>query len=107
MEMIPRTTRAQKMDALSSQANLAGYVMVILAAQQLDRILPMMMTPAGTIISARVFIIGAGVAGLQAIATAKPIARITTSFRYTSGERPFTLASDGVSKVRRRALPAP
>jgi len=48
MEMIPRTTRAQKMDALSSQANLAGYVMVILAAQQLDRILPMMMTPAGT-----------------------------------------------------------
>ena len=51
MEMIPRTTRAQKMDALSSQANLAGYVMVIMAAQKLDRILPMMMTPAGTLAS--------------------------------------------------------
>ncbi len=70
MEMIPRTTRAQKMDALSSQANLAGYVMVVLAAQKLDRILPMMMTPAGTLSPAKVFVIGAGVAGLQAIATA-------------------------------------
>ena len=49
MEMIPRTTRAQKMDALSSQANLAGYVMVMLAAQKIDRIVPMMMTPAGTL----------------------------------------------------------
>ena len=71
MEMIPRTTRAQKMDALSSQANLAGYVMVMLAAQKIDRIVPMMMTPAGTLSPARVFVIGAGVAGLQAIATAK------------------------------------
>jgi len=71
MEMIPRTTRAQKMDALSSQANLAGYAMVMLAAAKLDRILPMMMTPAGTLKPAKVFVIGAGVAGLQAIATAK------------------------------------
>ena len=71
MEMIPRTTRDQKMDALSSQANLAGYVMVLLAASKLNRILPMMMTPAGTLSPARVFVIGAGVAGLQAIATAK------------------------------------
>ncbi|MDW8356259.1 MAG: NAD(P)(+) transhydrogenase (Re/Si-specific) subunit alpha, partial [Bryobacterales bacterium] len=71
MELIPRTTRAQKMDALSSQANLAGYVAVILAAERLNKILPMMMTPAGTISPARVFVIGAGVAGLQAIATAK------------------------------------
>ena len=71
MEMIPRTTRAQKMDALSSQANLAGYVMVMLAAQKIDRIVPMMMTPAGTLSPAKVFVIGAGVAGLQAIATAK------------------------------------
>jgi len=71
MEMIPRTTRAQKMDALSSQANLAGYVAVILAAERLNKIFPMMMTPAGTIIPTKVFIIGAGVAGLQAIATAK------------------------------------
>jgi len=71
MEMIPRTTRAQKMDALSSQANLAGYAMVLLGASKLNRILPMMMTPAGTLSPARVFVIGAGVAGLQAIATAK------------------------------------
>jgi len=71
MEMIPRTTRAQKMDALSSQASLAGYAMVVLAAERLDKILPMMMTPAGTISPSRVFIVGAGVAGLQAIATAK------------------------------------
>jgi NAD(P) transhydrogenase subunit alpha len=71
MEMIPRTTIAQKMDALSSQASLAGYVAVVLAAERIDKILPMMMTPAGTIAPARVFIVGAGVAGLQAIATAK------------------------------------
>lgn len=71
MELIPRTTRAQKMDALSSQANLAGYVAVITAANYLPKIFPMMMTAAGTITPARVFIIGAGVAGLQAIATAK------------------------------------
>ncbi len=71
MEMIPRSTRAQKMDALSSQANLAGYVTVILAAEHSPKMLPMMMTPAGTIQPAKVFVIGAGVAGLQAIATAK------------------------------------
>jgi NAD(P) transhydrogenase subunit alpha len=80
MEMIPRTTRSQKMDALSSQANLAGYVMVIMAAARLNRILPMMMTPAGTLKPARVFIIGAGVAGLQAIATAKRLGAKVTAF---------------------------
>lgn len=80
MEMIPRTTRAQKMDALSSQANLAGYAMVILAAQKLDRILPMMMTPAGTLKPAKVFVIGAGVAGLQAIATAKRLGARVEAF---------------------------
>jgi NAD(P) transhydrogenase subunit alpha len=80
MEMIPRTTRAQKMDALSSQANLAGYVMVILAATKLDRILPMMMTPAGTLSPAKVFVIGAGVAGLQAIATAKRLGAKVEAF---------------------------
>ena len=80
MEMIPRTTRAQKMDALSSQANLAGYVSVLLAARRLDRILPMMMTPAGTIAPARAFIIGAGVAGLQAIATAKRLGARVLAF---------------------------
>jgi NAD(P) transhydrogenase subunit alpha len=80
MEMIPRTTRAQKMDALSSQASLAGYAMVILAAERLDKILPMMMTPAGTISPSRVFIIGAGVAGLQAVATAKRLGARVDAF---------------------------
>ncbi|HEY2573083.1 MAG TPA: Re/Si-specific NAD(P)(+) transhydrogenase subunit alpha [Verrucomicrobiaceae bacterium] len=71
MELIPRSTKAQKMDVLSSQASLAGYAAVVLAAEQSDKIFPMMMTPAGTISPVKVFIIGAGVAGLQAIATAK------------------------------------
>ena len=80
MEMIPRTTLAQKMDALSSQASLGGYVAVILAAERLKKIFPMMMTPAGTIQPARVFIIGAGVAGLQAIATAKRLGARVDAF---------------------------
>ncbi len=80
MEMIPRTTLAQKMDALSSQANLSGYVTVIIAAERLDKILPMMMTPAGTISPARVFVIGVGVAGLQAIATAKRLGARVEAF---------------------------
>jgi NAD(P) transhydrogenase subunit alpha len=80
MEMIPRITRAQKMDVLSSQANLAGYVAVIIAAERLDKIFPMMMTPAGTIAPARVFVIGAGVAGLQAIATAKRLGARVEAF---------------------------
>ena len=80
MEMIPRSTRAQKMDALSSQANLAGYVTIIQAAYHCPKILPMMMTPAGTIAPARVFVIGAGVAGLQAIATAKRLGARVEAF---------------------------
>ena len=80
MELIPRTTLAQQMDALSSQANLAGYVAVIMAAARLNRILPMMMTPAGMITPARVFVIGAGVAGLQAIATAKRVGARVEAF---------------------------
>lgn len=80
MEMVPRTTLAQKMDALSSQANLAGYVMVILAAERSNKIFPMLMTPAGTITPARVFIIGAGVAGLQAVATAKRLGARVEAF---------------------------
>ncbi len=71
MELIPRTSYAQKMDALSSQASLAGYSAVIAAAERIKKALPMMTTPAGTIPPARVFIVGVGVAGLQAIATAK------------------------------------
>ncbi len=80
MEMVPRTTRAQKMDALSSQANLAGYVTVIQAAFYCPKMFPMMMTPAGTIAPARVFVIGAGVAGLQAIATAKRLGARVVAF---------------------------
>ncbi len=80
MEMVPRSTKAQKMDALSSQANLAGYVAAILAASHCPRIFPMMMTPAGTIAPARVFVIGAGVAGLQAIATAKRLGARVEAF---------------------------
>jgi NAD(P) transhydrogenase subunit alpha len=80
MEMIPRISRCQKMDALSSQASLAGYVMVMQAVNALDSVLPMMMTPAGTLKPAKVFIIGAGVAGLQAIATAKRLGASVTAF---------------------------
>ena len=80
MEMIPRTTLAQKMDALSSQANLAGYAAVTMATDRMRKILPMMMTPAGTISPARFFIIGVGVAGLQAIATAKRLGARVEAF---------------------------
>tara|TARA_B100000925_G_scaffold287205_1_gene266124 strand:+ start:3479 stop:4618 length:1140 start_codon:yes stop_codon:yes gene_type:complete len=79
-EMIPRTTLAQKMDFLSSQANLAGYVAVIKAAESLNKIFPMMMTAAGTVTPVKVFIIGAGVAGLQAIATAKRLGAKVEAF---------------------------
>jgi NAD(P) transhydrogenase subunit alpha len=80
MEMIPRTTLSQKMDALSSQANLAGYVAVILAATRASRIFPMLITPAGTIKPLRVFVIGVGVAGLQAIATARRLGAAVEAF---------------------------
>lgn len=80
LEMIPRTTLAQKMDVLSSQANLAGYVSVLLGTAHLDKILPMMTTPAGTIKPAKVFVIGVGVAGLQAIATARRLGARVEAF---------------------------
>lgn len=80
LEMLPRTTLAQKMDVLSSQANLAGYVAVILAASRSGKIFPMMSTPAGTIAPARVLVIGAGVAGLQAIATARRLGAVVEAF---------------------------
>ncbi len=80
LEMLPRTTLAQKMDVLSSQANLGGYVSVILGAEQLDKVFPMMTTPAGTIKPSRVFIIGVGVAGLQAIATARRLGARVEAF---------------------------
>ena len=79
MEFMPRITRAQVMDVLSSQANLAGYQAVIDAAAEYDRALPMMMTAAGTVPAAKVFVMGAGVAGLQAIATARRLGAVVTA----------------------------
>jgi len=76
MEWLPRTSRAQSMDVLSSQANIAGYKAVIVAAEQYGRFMPMLMTAAGTVKAARVLILGAGVAGLQAIATAKRLGAV-------------------------------
>jgi NAD(P) transhydrogenase subunit alpha len=80
MELVPRITRAQAMDALSSQASLAGYRAVLLAALELGKVLPMMTTAAGTIAAARVLVIGAGVAGLQAIATARRLGAIIEAY---------------------------
>ena len=80
LDMLPRTTRAQSMDVLSSQANIAGYRAVILAAARLPRYFPMFMTAAGSIAPARVLILGAGVAGLQAIATAKRLGAVVEVF---------------------------
>ncbi len=79
MEFVPRITRAQAMDALSSQANLAGYRAVIEATEVYGRVLPMMMTAAGTVAPAKVFVMGAGVAGLQAIATARRLGAVVTA----------------------------
>src|SRR3982075_463522 len=79
MELMPRITRAQSMDVLSSQANLAGYRAVIEGAQAYGRALPMMMTAAGTIAAAKVFVMGVGVAGLQAIATARRLGAVVTA----------------------------
>src|SRR5262245_37756595 len=79
MELMPRITRAQVMDVLSSQANLAGYRAVVDAAAEYGRALPMMMTAAGTVPAARVFVMGAGVAGLQAVATARRLGSIVTA----------------------------
>jgi NAD(P) transhydrogenase subunit alpha len=80
MEMIPRTTRAQKMDALTSQANLGGYVAVMLGANRMKKVLPMMSTAAGTLLAGKVFVIGVGVAGLQAIATARRLGARVEAF---------------------------
>jgi NAD(P) transhydrogenase subunit alpha len=79
MELLPRTTRAQAMDVLSSQANLAGYRAMVDAMAEYSRVLPMMMTAAGTVTPAKVFVVGAGVAGLQAIATARRMGAVVTA----------------------------
>jgi NAD(P) transhydrogenase subunit alpha len=95
MELMPRITRAQVMDVLSSQANLAGYQAVIEASLVYDRALPMMMTAAGTVRAAKVFVMGAGVAGLQAIATAKRLgaAVSATDVRAAAGEQVESLGA--------------
>jgi NAD(P) transhydrogenase subunit alpha len=80
LDLMPRITRAQSMDVLSSQANLAGYKGVLMAAEALPKIFPMMMTAAGTITPARVLVVGAGVAGLQAIATAKRLGAVVSGY---------------------------
>lgn len=80
MELIPRISRAQSMDALSSQANVSGYKAVLIAADTLPKLFPMMMTAAGTISPARVFVMGAGVAGLQAIATARRLGAVVEAY---------------------------
>jgi NAD(P) transhydrogenase subunit alpha len=84
MEAIPRITRAQSMDALSSQANLGGYMSVLIAARESGRLFPMMTTAAGTVPPAKVLVLGAGVAGLQAIATAKRLGAVVTGFDVRS-----------------------
>ncbi|BAP17189.1 putative nicotinamide nucleotide transhydrogenase subunit alpha 1 (A1) [cyanobacterium endosymbiont of Epithemia turgida isolate EtSB Lake Yunoko] len=85
MELIPRTSRAQSMDALSSQANIAGYKSVLIASASLPRLFPMMTTAAGTIPPAKVLVIGAGVAGLQAIATARRLGAVVEAFDIRPG----------------------
>ena len=99
MELVPRITRAQAMDVLSSQSNLAGYKSVLEAAAHYDRALPMMMTAAGTIPPARVFVLGAGVAGLQAIATAKRLGAIVsaTDVRPAAKEQVASLGGNFVA----------
>src|SRR5260221_95072 len=99
MEFLPRISRAQAMDVLSSQANLAGYKAVVDAAAQFGRAMPMMMTAAGTIAPARVLVMGAGVAGLQAIATARRLGAIVsaTDVRPATKEQVESLGSASLS----------
>lgn len=95
MELIPRTTRAQAMDALSSMATVVGYKAVLLAADRLPKMFPLLMTAAGTISPARVLVIGAGVAGLQAIATAKRLGAVVEAYdvRTAAGEQVRSLGA--------------
>ena len=109
MELVPRITRAQSMDALSSMASIAGYKAVLLAANALPRLFPMMTTAAGTVPPARVLVIGAGVAGLQAIATARRLGAVVSGYdvRAAVKEQIESLGAKFVSitigRERRRA----
>lgn len=95
MELIPRTTRAQAMDALSSMATVVGYKAVVMAAAQLPRMFPLLMTAAGTVAPARVLVLGAGVAGLQAIATARRLGAVVEAYdvRAAAGEQVRSLGA--------------
>ena len=96
VELIPRITRAQAMDALSSMATIVGYKAVLMAASQLPRMFPMLMTAAGTVVPARVLVLGAGVAGLQAIATAKRLGAVVEAYdvRAAAGEQVKSLGAN-------------
>src|SRR4051812_3958649 len=99
MELVPRITRAQSMDALSSQATIAGYKAVLLGASELPKLLPMLTTAAGTLAPSKVFVIGAGVAGLQAIATARRLGASVSGFdiRAAAGEQVKSLGASFLS----------
>jgi H+-translocating NAD(P) transhydrogenase subunit alpha len=108
LELLPRTTRAQAMDVLSSQANLAGYRAVIDGLAEFDRVMPMLMTAAGTVPPAKVFVIGAGVAGLQAIATARRLGAVVsaTDIRPAAKEEIESLGAKFVGVVKEDAATA-
>jgi NAD(P) transhydrogenase subunit alpha len=105
MELVPRITRAQSLDALSSQATVAGYQAVILGASRLPRLLPMLTTAAGTLAPSKVFVVGAGVAGLQAIATARRLGGVVSAFDVRPAVRE-QVASLGASFVQAGELAA-
>ena len=108
LELLPRTTRAQAMDVLSSQANLAGYRALIDGLAEFDRVMPMLMTAAGTVPPAKVFVIGAGVAGLQAIATARRLGAVVsaTDIRPAAKEEIESLGAKFVGVVKQEAATA-
>ena len=108
LELLPRTTRAQAMDVLSSQANLAGYRAMIDGLAEFDRVMPMLMTAAGTVPPAKVFVIGAGVAGLQAIATARRLGAVVsaTDIRPAAKEEVESLGAKFVGVVKAEAATA-
>jgi H+-translocating NAD(P) transhydrogenase subunit alpha len=108
LELLPRTTRAQAMDVLSSQANLAGYRALIDGLAEFDRVMPMLMTAAGTVPPAKVFVLGAGVAGLQAIATARRLGAVVsaTDIRPAAKEEIESLGAKFVGVVKQEAATA-
>ena len=108
LELLPRISRAQSMDVLSSQANIAGYKAVLVAAAALDRYVPMLMTAAGTIQPARALVLGAGVAGLQALATARRLGAVVyvTDVRAAAKEQVESLGGRFVSPPEKEELPA-